>query len=595
MEQSNHTNTKNKSSTEYPQPQIIDYGAAVIENYSGVDPFNQTLDPKPNPRILFTCEHSRKELPEGYSWTESDLENFKDKHWAIDIGALDLARALAKHYKSSVVYSKYCRLLIDVNRAPGNESLFRAKGDGIRVDLNKGISLEEKKKRQEKYYLPYWHALRDLRNAFDHEFIFSFHSFTPIYKGKVREIEFGMLNTHFDQVSRWFQEELRARGKICFINKPYSPYISEGQASHTTVPPGEGLEDEFRQGGWRQGKHMILLETRNDLLQGDNFEGTFGLYKDIFNKLLSEGVQEVKFPEELPETYRVDEPRVLDYTNARIALYIKEELQKETRVGFYASTASSDLPDGLEWSDSDRGNIVERGLAHSVETGRLAEELAAEFGGYSFCPKYSHLLCDVRRIMSSSYTVPKEALYLEEKKRDEDSEDGFEIKRVPVELNQGLSNEDVIKREDLYYYSFYEAYAFLKNELQIKARYIINLATFKKVKLAKQPDIILNTNYSQFFALRFKERLEYETAEEGLEIVLNKGIHPKCKFDYSHHVAVSAIYPRLQEGVVIYIQEDLIKNRYAEVKKWLSATIQRLCYREYWLSKNCEKYWPGDE
>eukprot|EP01016_Furgasonia_blochmanni_P018785 TRINITY_DN2121_c0_g1_i1.p3 TRINITY_DN2121_c0_g1~~TRINITY_DN2121_c0_g1_i1.p3 ORF type:complete len:138 (+),score=10.09 TRINITY_DN2121_c0_g1_i1:67-480(+) len=51
--------------------------ARVIDNRDPANPFND---------IIFMCEHASNALPEGYSWSPNDAENFKDEHWAYDLG-----------------------------------------------------------------------------------------------------------------------------------------------------------------------------------------------------------------------------------------------------------------------------------------------------------------------------------------------------------------------------------------------------------------------------------------------------------------------------------------------------------------------------
>jgi predicted N-formylglutamate amidohydrolase len=68
---------------------------------------------------------------------------------------------LAKQLKGILVYSRYSRLYIDVNRPPISKSLIRTEGDGLQIDLNKDISYQEEEKRV-KMHSTYFFALSNI-------------------------------------------------------------------------------------------------------------------------------------------------------------------------------------------------------------------------------------------------------------------------------------------------------------------------------------------------------------------------------------------------------------------------------------------------
>lgn len=109
----------------------ISFKNAVISFYNGKEPL---------PKVIFTCEHSSNALPakSKYKWSPHDKKNFANKHWAQDIGALRLAHGFAEAFHTAICWAKYSRLLCDTNRTPGLSTMFRKKGDGKKVQLNKG-------------------------------------------------------------------------------------------------------------------------------------------------------------------------------------------------------------------------------------------------------------------------------------------------------------------------------------------------------------------------------------------------------------------------------------------------------------------------
>jgi len=60
-------------------------------------------------------------------FTDNDLKHFVNDHWGYDIGAFQMADALAKELKCVFVHSLYSRLLLDPNRSIVSDSLFRKK------------------------------------------------------------------------------------------------------------------------------------------------------------------------------------------------------------------------------------------------------------------------------------------------------------------------------------------------------------------------------------------------------------------------------------------------------------------------------------
>jgi len=223
----------------------------------------------PNNLIVITCEHASNELPEGYIWTENDRTYFADQHWGYDPGSLDMALYLAKELKCVVVYSLYSRLLLDVNRNITADTLFRKNGDGQIIDLNKDITYEEEQKRIIKYHHSYYSALRDISNQIDPLYIFSVHSFTPLYEGQARSLEIGILVNYSDELAQKIHEIYKKKDHKVAINEPY-----DGKQGLATLEAllfakypvrRQGVEFEFR--------NDLLLDPKKSLkLKNDTLE-----------------------------------------------------------------------------------------------------------------------------------------------------------------------------------------------------------------------------------------------------------------------------------------------------------------------------------
>jgi len=224
-----------------------DFENARIVDYR--DPAN------PNNDFIITCEHATNVLPEGYSWDENDQRHFANEHWGLDIGAYDMANALAAELKCVFVHSLYSRLLIDVNRTMVSDTLFRKTGDGKEVSLNKGMTLEEEQKRILHYFISYYEALREASTKVQPKQILSVHSFTPNYQGSIRPMEMGVVCAHeSSDLADKMNEFYLKKGYNSEINEPYSGLVLMGTVKCLVVA-NESMK-----------KKGVTFEFRNDLL-----------------------------------------------------------------------------------------------------------------------------------------------------------------------------------------------------------------------------------------------------------------------------------------------------------------------------------------
>jgi len=243
-------NPESQLKSEYENAKIIDYR----------DPEN------PNNTVLVTCEHATNDLPEDYSWTENDTRHFVNEHWGLDIGALEMARALAAELKCVFVHSLYSRLLLDTNRSIVSDTLFRRTGDGKEVDLNKDLTHEEEQKRIKRFYIPYYEALREISAKVDPTYVLSIHSFTPVYQGEPRSMEIGVLYGHDStKLAVDINEGMKTKGYISDINRPYDGITTMGTvksliyAKHPTQR--QGITFEFRNDILTNKERMNKLKT----------------------------------------------------------------------------------------------------------------------------------------------------------------------------------------------------------------------------------------------------------------------------------------------------------------------------------------------
>ena len=181
---------------------------------------------RPDSPILLTCEHATNLLPPGIEATAEDAP-WLQTHWAWDPGAEALTRAIAAHFGAEALYSRFSRLVIDPNRARDQDGLVRAETEGHALSFNADLTEDEVERRWGAYHAPY-HAAVDAavaaRVARGTPFLlFSVHTFTPVYMGTPREIEFGVLFDDHEELAHLLHTTMGHASELTTgLNVPYS-------------------------------------------------------------------------------------------------------------------------------------------------------------------------------------------------------------------------------------------------------------------------------------------------------------------------------------------------------------------------------------
>jgi predicted N-formylglutamate amidohydrolase len=139
--------------------------------------------------FLVTCEHGGNRIPAPYRRLFAEWRASLDSHRGYDPGALVMARTLARSLRAPLVTSTVSRLLVDLNRSPGNPQMFSQATRGASATLREDIVRT--------HYMPYRTQVERLvRQALARGrrvIHISSHSFTPALHGKVRRADVGLL------------------------------------------------------------------------------------------------------------------------------------------------------------------------------------------------------------------------------------------------------------------------------------------------------------------------------------------------------------------------------------------------------------------
>lgn len=151
-------------------------------------------------------------------------------HWGYDIGAANVTRALVQRDPGSWgVLSRFSRLLIDPNRDPADPTSILCACDDGAPTFNRfagagsgsGAAGQPEATRVRRFHEPFHEALGEAVSAGPRVLI-SVHSFTPVFRGRAREMEAGVLFDLHDDLALKLVETLSAAGFRTEANQPYS-------------------------------------------------------------------------------------------------------------------------------------------------------------------------------------------------------------------------------------------------------------------------------------------------------------------------------------------------------------------------------------
>lgn len=140
-------------------------------------------------RLVISCEHGGNRVPEAYAPLFAGAADVLATHRGYDLGALEVARAFGRRLGVTPFAATTTRLVVDLNRSPGNRNVFSA--------YTRGLSAERRAAALAAYYRPYREAVESavlgaVRGGATVLHV-SAHSFTPELRGEVRRCDVGFL------------------------------------------------------------------------------------------------------------------------------------------------------------------------------------------------------------------------------------------------------------------------------------------------------------------------------------------------------------------------------------------------------------------
>jgi predicted N-formylglutamate amidohydrolase len=140
-------------------------------------------------RVLVSCEHGGNRVPAQYAALFADSARVLATHRGYDIGALEMARAFGRRIGVTPFAATTTRLVVDLNRAPGNRNVFSA--------YTRSLPAAQRTALLAAHYWPYRLAVEAAvaaaARAREPVLHVSTHSFTPRLRGEVRNCDVGFL------------------------------------------------------------------------------------------------------------------------------------------------------------------------------------------------------------------------------------------------------------------------------------------------------------------------------------------------------------------------------------------------------------------
>jgi predicted N-formylglutamate amidohydrolase len=205
---------------------------------------------------VLVCEHASRLLPKKLGTlglSQAELAS----HIAWDLGAEKVARLLSRLIDAPLLLQRYSRLAYDCNRPPESPDAVPEVSELTTIPGNRKLSAEDRLARTREIYRPFHDGvsmLLDRRAAAGlKSLVVSIHSFTPVYKGKSRSVELGILHDRDTSLS---SKLIKSFPKIdARLNEPYGPK--------------DGVLHTLNMHGFARGLQHAMIEIRNDLVSAE--------------------------------------------------------------------------------------------------------------------------------------------------------------------------------------------------------------------------------------------------------------------------------------------------------------------------------------
>ena len=189
----------------------------VTDRYESDNSLVVFFNKDPKVRLVFVAEHAGKNLPEGYSWSQTDINYVVKRNLHYDPNTLELAAFLARHFSTAYIATRYSKLLLDANQQLTSSLIFPKAIGGVPVSFNQNLTFDEESSRYELYFLGLVKGIMYLHQRISSHFWFSIQGFDQTFFPSVDLIISFYAN---DTFAKKIGEAFQSRGYKVELNPP---------------------------------------------------------------------------------------------------------------------------------------------------------------------------------------------------------------------------------------------------------------------------------------------------------------------------------------------------------------------------------------
>ena len=207
------------------------------------------------PRVIVVCEHASNRVPAHLSGLGLDAE-ILTRHIAWDPGALPVAKGLAQQMNAVLVHGGISRLVYDCNRPPEAPDAIPARSEVFDIPGNSRLSDVARNERVAQVYRPFSRMLTEQIGVHrpNLRMMVTVHSFTPVYRGQLRDVQIGILHGDDDRLALSMMQTIPdGLGMEVQLNEPYAAV--------------DGVAHTLNKHAVPYGLPNVMIEIRNDLIE----------------------------------------------------------------------------------------------------------------------------------------------------------------------------------------------------------------------------------------------------------------------------------------------------------------------------------------
>ncbi|WP_170400096.1 N-formylglutamate amidohydrolase [Ruegeria arenilitoris] len=207
------------------------------------------------PKVLLVCEHASCRIP-AFLGDMGLTAEARESHIAWDPGALGVAQQMAGLISAPLVHGGVSRLVYDCNRPPEAPGAMPLKSEQYDIPANALMTPEERQSRVENIYAPFTRAVSGqiAQHRPSLQLMVTVHSFTPVFHGRQRSVELGILHGRDDRFAVAMMGVVPAQPS--FVTRLNEPYSAADGVAHT-------LDAQ----AYPNGLLNVMIEVRNDLIR----------------------------------------------------------------------------------------------------------------------------------------------------------------------------------------------------------------------------------------------------------------------------------------------------------------------------------------